>query len=63
MVPFWVPVPYYNGDPKRDYNFDNHPNMFEMPGHGLEQVSWAAGFEAFCPKTLNPKPQTLNPKP
>ena len=28
MVPFWVPQiigPYYNRDPKRDHNFDNHP--------------------------------------
>ena len=21
-------MPYYNGDPKRDHNFDNHPNRF-----------------------------------
>ena len=26
MVPFWV-VSYYNRDPKRDYNFDNHPHV------------------------------------
>ena len=31
MVPFWVPkyeVPYYNRDPKRDHNFDNHPYVY-----------------------------------
>ena len=29
-------VPYYNRDPKRDHNFDNHPNVF---------------FEASAPRT------------
>ena len=31
MVPFWYPtywVPFYNGDPKRDFNFDNHPYVY-----------------------------------
>ena len=26
-------VPYYNGDPNRDHNFDNHP--YETPPHIL----------------------------
>ena len=24
-------VPYYNGDPKRDHNFDNHPDVKSLP--------------------------------
>ena len=32
MVPFLgtlnISVPYYNKDPKRDHNFDNHPYDF-----------------------------------
>ena len=30
--------PYYNRDPKRDYNFDNHP-------YGIARKGW--GFERF----------------
>ena len=28
MIFFWVP--YYNRDPKRDHNFDNHPFGFRV---------------------------------
>ena len=35
-VPFWATlnnrVPYYNRDPKRDHNFDNHPYGIESSG-------------------------------
>ena len=34
MVPVGYPkyyVPYYNRDPKRDHNFDNHPNIVFSP--------------------------------
>ena len=42
MVPFWVPIIIRGpntgpnlGDPKRDHNFDNPPNVFGFRGRGL----------------------------
>ena len=29
-------MPYYNRDPKRDHNFDNHPSGFWVQGLGFE---------------------------
>ena len=34
-------MPYYNRDPKRDHNFDNHPNG----GLGFKGLFRAEGFK------------------
>ena len=31
-------MPYYNRDPKRDHNFDNHPYVLERRSRGLLSV-------------------------
>ena len=41
-------MPYDNGDPKRDHNFDNHPNggsKFQLYRQGQEPEEWLANDE------------------
>ena len=45
-------MPYYNRDPKRDHNFDNHPCVAGVPGRqilqGFSQVLVSFGVWGFC---------------
>ena len=53
-VPFGHPklwVPYYNGDPKRDHSFDNHPCIHFEP---LSEVKIFRTSRVF--KIVNPNP-------
>ena len=47
-------MPYYNKDPKRDPNIDNHPYQFEAVGFGLAPssgllTSALPGFSSLLP--------------
>ena len=43
-------MPYYNWDPKRDHNFDNHPYEPLNPGFMALRLVWGFGFrgEGLC---------------
>ena len=59
-------MPYYNRDPKKDHNFDNHPNMHSQDARSagsniaipaLEGVE--AGSELACKDHTNKSPRVL----